>query len=571
MKQTTLPKYVKRMRKQHNLMQVALSEKSGVENDLGYTFQMVCIAFVFFFSCNDAEKKDFSLENCPVIASKVSHGTDMLIVCDIASVKDTFVMPLSAILSDFEIVKLEDSDEALIKYDGNMTVSDRYIGIHSSSGGGYKLFDRQGKFLRTLSSKGQGPNEYLFAIYDSYIDEKADRAYLLPMGADKLLVCDLNGNMQKTIPLAYKAPKGRFKVDSEKEEVLITVLPFSDSPSVVWKQDFDGNVLQEYPSGHLAVQPDYSNEVNYSFNTDAIDFSLFLWVPVADTLYHYIENENRLQPILTAKFGDKIKQHDYLELPHHYIIKLYEPTMTAGPSVILIDKQTLRGAYVTFELDMLDGIRGPQWSFFDRGYFIANLYPHEIIEQLDATLEKNENTSKKWSENADLLYNNLTEDSNNVIFIGKLKKNPHETFTLKDGNIRNLPATPAPKKKDKKENVPETEKVDDDKTYGKEDIGHGVIKNTPTLDNALEYFMTNNRYKDWDPNDKKEVWVKYIVEKDGTASDVSIMKSCDVEKLDNEALRLIREAHFLHGTNHQNEPIRCGDMAIIVYFPPKKP
>ncbi|MDR1344305.1 MAG: 6-bladed beta-propeller [Tannerellaceae bacterium] len=59
----------------------------------------------------------------------------------------------------------------------------------------YKLFDKTGNFLCHLSKRGPGPGEHLSAIYDSYIDETNNLAYLLSWQSRQILVYDLQGNL----------------------------------------------------------------------------------------------------------------------------------------------------------------------------------------------------------------------------------------------------------------------------------------------------------------------------------------------------------------------------------------
>ena len=536
------------------------------------------IIIFLFCSCNQSDK---SAGNWSVVASKVSNGTDSLIVCDIASVKDFSVIPMSSLLADFEVIQLENSDEALIGQSGNMAVSENYIGVFSGSAGGYKVFNRQGKYLYTLSSKGQGPNEYVISIYDSYIDEEGGYIYLLPMIANSIFVYDLNGNVQKSIPLAYRVHKGRFQIDRQKKEVLLTVLPFPDTPSIIWKQDFEGHIIQEVPAGHLTIRPDYSNEVGSSFNTSQVIFSLFLWTPIADTLYHYHENTNTIHPEFTVKFKDEIPQHGYTELPNHYLVDVSESFTTVKtlggimitpdkPSLILIDKKTLRGCLAQFKLDMLGGIESYPW--FNRGYFLANMHPNELKENLSKALENPENLSAETLEKLKRFSTSINEeDDNNILLIGKLKQDMAENFVQKEIVYKPTTVSSTPKNNDVAEKPDiSANKEDDDKTYGLEDSRLNLVRTTPVLDKAKQYFKENNKYKDWNPQDEKKVLIEYIVEKTGKTTDVTVKQSCGVEELDNEALRLIREAVMVPGTNLKGKPVRMKDFWIPVFFPPQQ-
>jgi len=96
---------------------------------------------------------------------------------------------------------------------------------------------------------------------------------------------------------------------------------------------------------------------------------------------------------------------------------------------------------------------------------------------------------------------------------------------------------------------------------------------TATLVNWKEYFRKNNKYEDWNPKNPQVVLIKAIVEKDGTLTDVAIVKECDEDKLNKEALRLIRDAK---ANGAQIEPARNSNgeyirsrWAIPVSFPPK--
>ena len=96
---------------------------------------------------------------------------------------------------------------------------------------------------------------------------------------------------------------------------------------------------------------------------------------------------------------------------------------------------------------------------------------------------------------------------------------------------------------------------------------------TASLMNWKEYFRTNNKYKDWDPKNPQRVMMRAIVEKDGTTTDVTILKKCDEESLNKEAFRLIQDAkangaQIDPAKNADGNPVRS-KWTIIVEFPPK--
>lgn len=533
-------------------------------------------------SCHkDGEQADATspLKDSPVVAQQViTLNGDTIIVCDLSLLKDTIDLPLSTFVSDFELVDLGEDEEALIKETsggGSIAVSPNYIGIYS--GTGYKLFDKTGKYITSLSARGQGPNEYAFSIYDSYIDEKNDRAYLLPMNGNKILVYDLKGNAQPYIPLAHETTKGKFYVDEQKKLLYVANMPFSDTASTFWMQDFEGKLIKEIIAGHLTiVPPDFSNDINVSMNTEEIDYSVFHWKNTVDTLYHYNEADNRLAPSFTVNFKDNPILHDYIELPDYYLIRLIEIESDYRYIYGLIDKKTLKGNYIKLKLDMLGNIDAPAWAIFGRGLYTANIYAYYLQGQCDRLSDLSSLPSGIAKYIQDLQQNDC-EDLNNIILIGRLKKNTAESFMMNDKDYQEQPQmnkTVDTIKKEKEEvSLKRTGKKEE--TITEEDdpnriyTGFGVFSHIPLLKGGLDYFRKNNRYNDWDSKNPKETLIEYVVEKNGKASHVSIKESSGNAELDQEAIRLIKEAEYTVAKLKNGKEARAGGMMINVTFPTK--
>lgn len=533
-------------------------------------------------SCHkDGEQADATspLKDSPVVAQQViTLNGDTIIVCDLSLLKDTIDLPLSTFVSDFELVDLGEDEEALIKETsggGSIAVSPNYIGIYS--GTGYKLFDKTGKYITSLSARGQGPNEYAFSIYDSYIDEKNDRAYLLPMNGNKILVYDLKGNAQPYIPLAHETTKGKFYVDDQKKLLYVANMPFSDTALTFWIQDFEGKLIKEIIAGHLKiVPPDFSNDINVSMNTEEIDYSVFHWKNTVDTLYHYNEADNRLAPSFTVNFKDNPILHDYIELPDYYLIRLIEIESDYRYIYGLIDKKTLKGNYIKLKLDMLGNIDAPAWAIFERGLYTANIYAYYLQGQCDRLSDLSSLPSGIAKYIQDLQQNDC-EDLNNIILIGRLKKNTAESFMMNDKDYQEQPQmnkTVDTIKKEKEEvSLKRTGKKEE--TITEEDdpnriyTGFGVFSHIPLLKGGLDYFRKNNRYNDWDSKNPKETLIEYVVEKNGKASHVSIKESSGNAELDQEAIRLIKEAEYTVAKLKNGKEARAGGMMINVTFPTK--
>ena len=79
---------------------------------------------------------DDPLANCPVVGQYVQVGNDRVLSCDQQLLKDTVRIPLSYFAEDFELVKLDNRDEALV---GQTAVATRLRRTSSSTAGPARL------------------------------------------------------------------------------------------------------------------------------------------------------------------------------------------------------------------------------------------------------------------------------------------------------------------------------------------------------------------------------------------------------------------------------------------------
>lgn len=385
---------------------------------------MMGIACSLLMACSSTQK-DY-LDEMPVIAEKVALPTGDLIVCDLAKATDTLDIPLSRLTEELQIVPLDNRDEALVGGWVRTTVSDKYILVSNNRQIPYKLFGRDGKFICTVGSFGQGPNEYQLT-YTEQLDEAPDRIYIMSWNADKILVFDLKGNPQPYIPLNTRVPKGKFRVNTADSTVIVTTLPFEGSPEVVWVQDMHGNRKQSVAPGHLMAPRDFSNEVMDARNTSAYDVMLLTIMPEAkqDSLYHYNLEKNRLEPRFTTLFtGEKMPWHGYTELPHHFMGDVSFPIQVSetsfqgsAPAYYIVDKTTLKGNFMRLKNDFL---HISAWPSFSNGYYTANMEPMALKEQLEEAL-KEENLDESVQARIKACLSSLDENGNNVILLAKLK------------------------------------------------------------------------------------------------------------------------------------------------------
>ena len=96
---------------------------------------------------------------------QVKNETEYLSKVD--DVKEYEDDKLSSILESFDIVPLETNDAALLAEPYCIVLRDNYIYILDikMSGNEIHLYDSDGKYIRHIGQKGQGPNDYLGGLH----------------------------------------------------------------------------------------------------------------------------------------------------------------------------------------------------------------------------------------------------------------------------------------------------------------------------------------------------------------------------------------------------------------------
>ena len=375
-------------------------------------------------------------EELPIVAERIDANGHPLIVCHPEKLTDNIRIPLSQLVEDLEIVRLENKDEAYVR-NTSIRISDNYILLHSSRNMPFKLFDRKGKFVCDIGSVSRLPGGYS-QIYDFQLDEAHNRIYLMPWNSTELKVYDLQGHVQPSIPLnnpdekPWKLPKSVFHVDGDKQEVTVFTLPWENNPRMVWVQDFQGRVLKEQAPTPFNLTNTYSYEIHHNYNTPHFDFSLLDFAPQKeDTLYHYESATNRLLPAFTLDFPEgKIQIHDHQELPTCIVGTLIgrmeevglTTTETRDHIDFIVDKRTLRGGRYQVYNDFLGNIPVYWMDESRHGYYARNLSPAMLKDELKAALLRSDLTPSIRQKVSRLVESIDVERDNNYLMIGKLKQ-----------------------------------------------------------------------------------------------------------------------------------------------------
>ena len=386
-------------------------------------------------SCNvntSEQRNRIFLDDCDVVASREVVNGDTVIVCDYHKVKQRKNVPLAELLTDFNVLKMDNENEEgfiasrLVWHQ----ITENYISIHQYSRIPFKLYDKKGKYIRTIGRKGQGPGEY-GAINNSFMDEKANRIYILSFDSDKVLVYDFEGNVLPPIPLAERVKYGNaFIVDSKKQHLIVTQSPWAGNIHSVWVQDFEGNVIQG------AKQSDYfSDEISTSestitrLQTPNIEFFWLGYRNTSEYLYHYNVEQNRLSPKFQMKNMDEGSIFIY-ELPHHFVVEVATSTAGGGDDFstpqLIVDKHTLKGCFfdgfltpMGVVLDQYDILFNARYGYF--GLVDFGSYIDEKIQKVDK--ERLSTEEKKELEKLEQLISETDlDDDCSLLFYGKFKQ-----------------------------------------------------------------------------------------------------------------------------------------------------
>ena len=389
-----------------------------------------------FASCSSYVPKEGD-----IIEDSAFRSVDLRII---EKIKGT-VMSLGDLMETYEIIKLENRDEALVKtYPFGIFVTDNYILLNPDAIFPIKLFTRKGQYVADIGGIGQGPGEYK-TIHSCMIDEKQKRIYLGAGRANKILTYDLKGNYLSDEAIHFKeiVHKPCIWMDHDKKHVTVVGLPFSEnensnfaiSNNVCWVQNREGDIVHRIPVNHYGLIGDYSNGLVACRNVDAISFSIFedpMLRTRPDTLYHYDAVKNIITPCFTIDHVVSENQSACTVL--YETSRSYWAQVTLYPNNLSSSVSSVRLPAFNVCVSKKDGnvwridrftdpLLGLSYLFLamKNGYVCISYDPLELMDALDKVLTQTD-LEPDVRKRATDLRNSLHENDNDILIIGKLKQ-----------------------------------------------------------------------------------------------------------------------------------------------------
>lgn len=232
---------------------------------------------------------------------------------DIADKKD---FNMNSIADFNSAVQLEVTDKSYIKQINQVYLLDSFIVVWDFPMNSILVFNKRGKYLYTLGSKGQGPEEYI-GIESVYVDYNKRHLLLMDNSKQTVITYDVYGNFigaDKLLHYAYSFYPGKkgywlldygqnkskynlILINRESKKLVKGFLPTSNNLPLISSNNFCeveiGNVIFHFP---------YQNII-YTLEED--ELRPFLKIDFG-------KSQNPYTDMKSGKFHDFIKTNDYI-------------------------------------------------------------------------------------------------------------------------------------------------------------------------------------------------------------------------------------------------------------------
>jgi len=380
----------------------------------------ILLVALLFGACSCSQKGDGTV-------SIVDVGGSKMAVLSLDELKSNVLkISLSSLVENCELVQLESREDIYIN-PWFTTVTDKYIGVSEERREPFKLFDRSGKFLCNVGQIGQGPGEYNWNPYDAIIDDQNELIYISQVSGNKILVYNTSGQFVKEFVAPFRLVKAKIFLS---DNILSVVhMPFPNTKSMILQFDINtGKVLEEVaPLEHLIAQNFDYDIINTRNAQGILDFAFM----ECDTLYHFDVKSNKILPAFKMIHSSSKKPWMvYFQINKDLLFTNVsflgnDPNFGGQKYIpkglVATDLKNKTSSYITIVNDYFGNIpvQVSYFTFF-HGHYVLNLQPEQLMDIITNRLAE-----RDCKENDRLILQKtlsaLKEESNNVVFIGKLR------------------------------------------------------------------------------------------------------------------------------------------------------
>lgn len=336
-------------------------------------------------------------------------------------------------IAEFErMIPLETTDKCLIKQIRQVFLVDTFILIWDEDQQRIFAFNDSGKYLHDIGNRGAGPNEYL-GMENVLVNQEAQTASILDNRKRMITTYNISGDYVYAEPLPYFAyafylsPEGYWIYHSLQGEKYNLLLLHSESKKIV----------EEYLPAHSFFPLIRSN--NFSTNEKG---ELFFHYPYEDVIYKL--DGTKLEPYVRIDFGARknpytdIRKEDYSDFVqrNEYAGKIrnvfiygdrlfFSFIKTYGKENGRVD---LYHAFAqlgnTNAIVYMTGMKHAEEITVQPLAELLGLSEGKLIYQLNPNIMNKVliERIKEMNPMKNALYNNISQESNPILVVYKLKK-----------------------------------------------------------------------------------------------------------------------------------------------------
>jgi hypothetical protein len=220
---------------------------------------------------------------------------------------------LSEFIREIEFIPLESTKDSWFRYSENYIVGKKYVMVGDAERAHVVLFDRQGKFIRTIGTKGEGPGE-LIEPRISIMDPDEEFIFVYDVVQGNLVEFSIEGQFIKEIGIKKITPAryiSGIQFINENEFVLVNYRPWAPMDGFASLPVFDRNlnhvkdILPRANDENLVIN--VAPHAVLTINPGRMSF----WEPSLDTLYT-ITPEGSVKPTHVIGFSKGGPDHDFV-------------------------------------------------------------------------------------------------------------------------------------------------------------------------------------------------------------------------------------------------------------------